>query len=172
MADPVRLTLSIQEPATPGGAPPGSSAEVPFLVLEPGQTVKGRVRVDVLEDVDGLKSTSCVSTCSMGRLAKRVALTTSFITFPYFMSLPRGISMRYVLAISILLCVVGSIFKLVDLLSTMPAPWLQQGAMAATFGGMGLVVAIIMALFIMAIRYRHGQPVPDWVVSFLVTKDD
>jgi hypothetical protein len=80
--------------------------------------------------------------------------------------------MRYVLVISILLCVVGSIFKLVDLLSTTPASWLQGGAMAATFGGMGLVVAIVMALFIMAIRYRHGQPVPDWVVSLLVAKDD
>ena len=52
MADPVRLTLSVEEPASPGGAPPGSVPEVPFLVLEPGQTVKGRVQVDVLEDVD------------------------------------------------------------------------------------------------------------------------
>jgi uncharacterized protein YacL len=42
---------------------------------------------------------------------------------------------------------------------------------AVTFGGMGLVVAIIIALFVMAIRYRHGRPVPDWVVS-LVAKDD
>jgi hypothetical protein len=52
MADPVRLTLSIQDPAGPGGAPPDSPAEVPFLVLAPGQTVKGRLRVDVLEDVE------------------------------------------------------------------------------------------------------------------------
>lgn len=52
MADPVRFTVSIQEPSAPGGEPPGSSAEVPFLVLQPGQTVKGRVTVDVLEDVE------------------------------------------------------------------------------------------------------------------------
>ena len=52
MAVPVHLTLTIEEPAAPGGAPPGSPTEVPFLVLEPGQTVKGRVRVDVLEDVE------------------------------------------------------------------------------------------------------------------------
>ncbi len=52
MAKPVSLSLSIQHPSTPGGAPPGSSAEVPFLVLEPGQAVTGRVEVDVLEDVE------------------------------------------------------------------------------------------------------------------------
>jgi len=52
MADPVRLTLSIQEPSGPGAEPPGSSASVPFLVLQPGQTVKGRLTVDVLEDVE------------------------------------------------------------------------------------------------------------------------
>jgi hypothetical protein len=52
VADPVRFTLTIEEPATPGGEPPGASAEVPFLVLEPGQRVKGRVSVDVFEDVE------------------------------------------------------------------------------------------------------------------------
>jgi hypothetical protein len=52
MADPVRLTLSIQDPAGPGGAPPDSPTEVPFLVLAPGQTVKGRLGVDVQEDVE------------------------------------------------------------------------------------------------------------------------
>ena len=52
MADPVRLTLSVEEPFSPGAGPPGASTEVPFLVLEPGQTVKGRVLVDVLEEVE------------------------------------------------------------------------------------------------------------------------
>ncbi len=82
----------------------------------------------------------------------------------------RGISMRYVLVISILLCVVGSILKLLDLLLAVPAPWLQAGAVAVTFGGIGLVVAMIIALYIMAIRYSHGQPVPAWIES-LVAKD-
>ena len=82
----------------------------------------------------------------------------------------RGISMRYVLVISILLCVLGSILKLLDLLLAVPAPWLQAGAVAVTFGGMGFVVAMIIALYIMAIRYSHGRPVPAWMES-LVAKD-
>lgn len=52
MANPVQLSLSIQSPSTPGGAPPGSTAEVPFLVMEPGQVVEGRVLVDVFEGVE------------------------------------------------------------------------------------------------------------------------
>lgn len=89
------------------------------------------------------------------------ALTTQYV---------RGISMRYLLVVSILLCVVGSILKLIDLLLAVPAPWLQAGAVVITFGGMGLVVAMIIVLYIMAIRYSHGQPVPAWIES-LVAKD-
>jgi len=52
VADPVHIALTILDPDTPGGAPPGSSTEVPFLMLQPGQTVKGRVTVDVRKDVE------------------------------------------------------------------------------------------------------------------------
>ena len=52
MADPVRFTLFIQDPTAPASAPSESAANQPFLVLEPGQTVKGRVTVEVLEDVE------------------------------------------------------------------------------------------------------------------------
>lgn len=52
MADPVRITLEIHEPAASGAGPPGASPNVPSLVLEPGQTVRGRVTVEVLEDVE------------------------------------------------------------------------------------------------------------------------
>lgn len=50
MADPVRLTLSIQDP--PFGEVDGSSSQPTELVLEPGQIVYGRVEVEVLEDVE------------------------------------------------------------------------------------------------------------------------
>jgi hypothetical protein len=52
LADPVRITLTIHDPDSPGGAPPDSSTEIPFLVLQPGQRVRGRVTVDVLHDVE------------------------------------------------------------------------------------------------------------------------
>ena len=52
MTDPVRLTFVIEEPEAPGGEPPGSPTEVPFLVLRPGQVVKGRVEVEVFEDLE------------------------------------------------------------------------------------------------------------------------
>lgn len=83
----------------------------------------------------------------------------------------RGIAIRYVLIIAILLCVVGSILKLIDILLTTPAPWLQESAVAITFGGMGLVTVIIAGLFIMGTRYRKGRPVPAWIES-LVAKDN
>lgn len=89
------------------------------------------------------------------------ALTTQYV---------RGISIRCLLVVSILLCIVGSILKLIDLLLAVPAFWLQAGAVAVTFGGMGLVVAMIIALYIIAIRYRHGRPVPPWIES-LVAKE-
>jgi hypothetical protein len=52
MPDPVRITLSIQEPASAVNGSSDSSSETIGLVLEPGQTVKGRVTVEVFEDVE------------------------------------------------------------------------------------------------------------------------
>jgi uncharacterized protein len=83
----------------------------------------------------------------------------------------RGIAMRYVLVISIILCVVGSILKLINVILPVPIAWLQLAAVGATFGGMGLVIVMIAALYVIAIRYRRGQHVPAWVI-FLVAKDD
>jgi len=83
----------------------------------------------------------------------------------------RGIAMRYVLVSSIILCVVGSILKLINILLPVSISWLQEAAVGITFGGMGLVIVMIGALFVMAIRYRRGQHIPAWVVS-LVAKGD
>ena len=52
MADPVRIAPTGHDPASPGGAPPGSFTEIPILVLQPGQRVKGRADVEVLKDVE------------------------------------------------------------------------------------------------------------------------
>jgi len=83
----------------------------------------------------------------------------------------RGVSLRCILGISILLFAVGSILKLLSLLLEKATSGLEIGSLAVTFGGMGIIVIMVLALFIMALRYRHGQHIPSWVES-LVAKED
>lgn len=52
MADPVRITLSIQEPPSAEEESPKAKGKGSGLALEPGQWVKGRVTFEVLEDVE------------------------------------------------------------------------------------------------------------------------
>ena len=47
--------------------------------------------------------------------------------------------MRYILASSVLLCVLGSILKLIDILSQGAITWLQTEVVAVTFGGMAQI---------------------------------
>jgi len=82
----------------------------------------------------------------------------------------RGVSVRMTLAISALLFAIGSILKLSSVLLERVA-WLETGSLAVTFGGMVLVLLMIIALFITAIRYHRGQHIPAWVES-LVAKTD
>jgi len=79
----------------------------------------------------------------------------------------RGVSMRYILAVSILLSVLGSLLKLMDIILKPPGPWLRTGSIAVRFGGLGVVVAMILGLFIMAIRYRSGRHIPIWAISLI-----
>jgi len=79
----------------------------------------------------------------------------------------RGVSVRCILGISILLFAGGSILKLLSLLLESAASWLAIASLAVTFGGMGLIVIMISALFIMALRYHHGQYIPAWSKSFV-----
>ena len=83
----------------------------------------------------------------------------------------RGISMRYVLASSVFVAVLGSILKLIDILSGSAFSWLQTGVIGVTFGGLGLIMVMICGLFITAVRYRNGRYIPLWLES-LVAKDD
>jgi len=83
----------------------------------------------------------------------------------------RGISMRYVFASSVLVAVIGSVLKLIDILSESAITWLQTGVVAVTFGGLGLIMVMIAGLFITAIRYRSGRYIPSWAES-LVAKGD
>jgi len=52
VADPVRFILSIEEPTLPEHGLDGSLPKPAVLVLEPGQRIRGRVTVDVLQDVE------------------------------------------------------------------------------------------------------------------------
>jgi len=80
----------------------------------------------------------------------------------------RGISMRYVLASSVIFCALGSILKLLDISLELPGNWLRTGSVVVTFGGMGLLVAMIIGLFTMAVRYRTGKHIPIRVKSLVV----
>lgn len=83
----------------------------------------------------------------------------------------RGVSVRMVLGISALLAAVGAILKLSSLLLEEAATWLQTGSLAVIFGGLGLTLIMIIALFITALRYHRGKRIPAWVES-LVAKVD
>jgi len=83
----------------------------------------------------------------------------------------RGISMRYILAFSILLSIAGAVLKLVNILLEKGTTWLERGAVAVIFGGMGLIVVMIIALFVVAMLQKSGRHIPIWVES-LVSKGE
>ena len=82
----------------------------------------------------------------------------------------RGVSVRLILGISILISAIGAILKLLSILLEKGATWLQMGSLAVTLSGMGLAVIMILVLFIMALRYHHGQYIPIWVKSLVATE--
>lgn len=79
----------------------------------------------------------------------------------------RGVSVRVILGISILLFAVGTILKLLSILLGEAVTWPGTGALAVTFGSMGLTVLMILGLFIMGLRYRSGKHIPRWVESLV-----
>jgi len=83
----------------------------------------------------------------------------------------RGVSMRYILAVSILFSVLGSLLKLMDIILEPPGLWLRTASITVTFGGLGVVVAMILGLFITALRYKSGKHIPVWAIS-LIQRDN
>ena len=79
--------------------------------------------------------------------------------------------MRYILAVSILLSVLGSLLKLMDIILELPSPWLRTGSITITFGGLGIVVAMILGLFITTLRYKSGKHIPVWTIP-LIQRDN
>jgi len=83
----------------------------------------------------------------------------------------RGVSVRMILGMSIVLFAIGTILKLVSILIDKAAAWFEVGSLAVTFGSMGLTMIMILVLFIVAQRYHRGQHIPTWLES-LVAKGD
>ena len=81
-----------------------------------------------------------------------------------------GVSVRIILGVSILLIALGTILKLLDVLLGEAAAWLGAASTGVTFASLGLIVAMIVGLFIAAIRYRRGQSIPAWMVSLVSGK--
>ena len=83
----------------------------------------------------------------------------------------RGVSMRLILSISILISAIGAILRLLSILVEKAAGWLEMGSLAVTFGGMGLILIMIAALFMLAISYRRGQHIPTWIKSLVAKRE-
>ena len=79
----------------------------------------------------------------------------------------RGVSVRIMLGISILLFAVGTTLKLVGVLVGEVAGWAEVASVAVTFSALGLILIMIVALFIMALRYRGGHRIPGWAESLV-----
>ena len=82
----------------------------------------------------------------------------------------RGIAMRYVLAATILVAFLGSTLELINILSESAISWLQTAGVVVTLSGLGVIIAILVGLFVAAVRYRNSLNIPRWIES-LVAKD-
>jgi uncharacterized membrane protein YfcA len=79
----------------------------------------------------------------------------------------REVSMRYILASAILVSVLGSIFKLITIIGNSADSWLNYGMTIVTFGGLALIVCILIGLYVVALRRRNGKNIPMWVQSLV-----
>ncbi|MGB2814390.1 MAG: sulfite exporter TauE/SafE family protein [Dehalococcoidales bacterium] len=79
----------------------------------------------------------------------------------------RGVAVRFILGITILIIATGALLKLLSILVNEFAPLLQTSSLVVTFSSAGLSVMMIIVLYIMALRYRRGQRVPEFVKALL-----
>jgi len=83
----------------------------------------------------------------------------------------RGVSMRFTLSFSILFAIVGAILKLFFFTLPGAANWIDIASVITTFGGMVLVLVLILWLFIMGVSYQRGKKVPEWAVSLVAREN-
>ena len=81
----------------------------------------------------------------------------------------RGPAIRYVLSYSLILATLGSLMRLVYVLTGQDAGWLSLGAVMLTLGEMIFLCLFIISLVWFAVRHRRGSWVPDWVKPLVIT---
>ena len=79
----------------------------------------------------------------------------------------RGLSVRYLLGVAVVIVAVGAAFKLLGILSEKPFGRLDIWSVAVIFGGLSLMVIMVITLFVLALRYRRGQRIPVWAETFM-----
>ena len=83
----------------------------------------------------------------------------------------RGISVRFVLGLSILIAALAALLKLLYTIGGKTNASLEIWSTIVIFSGMGLAVLIITVLFLMARRHYSGQPIPAWLQAFISPED-
>lgn len=78
----------------------------------------------------------------------------------------RGVTVRFVLGMAIVIVCIGSMLKLYWLVSAKTFPALQILANIVTFGGMVLLVVALIILKSLARRYKMGKQIPRQVESY------
>lgn len=79
----------------------------------------------------------------------------------------RGVTVRLILGMTIVIVCAGSIFKLGWLMPGQSVPILQTLATCTTFGGMLFSMITVIILKLMAWRSRMGRRIPGWFESLL-----
>lgn len=84
----------------------------------------------------------------------------------------RGLSVRYVLGVSVILCAVGAALKLSAVVWEPGKALFENVSLGVIFGGIYLTVMLILLLFLMALRYRRGRKIPGWTESFVASDEE
>ena len=81
-----------------------------------------------------------------------------------------GRAMRFVLAVSVLLCALGSVFKLLAVVLSESPTWLDAAATTTVLGSIGLLMALIGGLCVLVARHKQARNIPRWA-AWLISGD-
>jgi len=154
----------------------GGFIRVPALVYVIGATTHIAVGTDLLEIVvsagygglrhfmSGNVDMVAVFWMILGAMvgAQFGSIATAFV---------RGPAIRYILAYSLGLAVVGAFFRLIYLLTGQQYMFLNLFAVVFTLGEMLFLCLFIGSLVLFAVQYRRGKWVPAWIPALVVKED-